>query len=32
MTKIYKPPHPGLTLKENILPALELTVPRTSSV
>jgi len=26
MTNIYMPPHPSLTLKEDILPVLELTV------
>ena len=30
MTKMYNPPHPGLTLKEDILPALELTVTEAS--
>ena len=30
MTKMYKPLHPGLTLKEDILPALELTVTQAS--
>ena len=30
MAKMYNPPHPGLTLKEDILPALELTVPQAS--
>ena len=30
MTKMYNPPHPGLTLKEDILPALELTVTQAS--
>ena len=31
MTKMYNPPHPGLTLKEDILPALELTVTEVTS-
>ena len=26
MRKMYKPPHPGITLRDDILPALELTV------
>lgn len=26
MTQIYEPPHPGETLREDVLPALELTV------
>ena len=26
MIKMYNPPHPGLTIKEDILPALKLTV------
>ena len=30
MTKMYNPPHPGLTLKEDILPALNLTVTEAS--
>jgi len=30
MTKMYNPPHPGLTLKEDILPALKLTVTQAS--
>ena len=30
MTKMYNPPHPGLTLKEDSLPALELTVTEAS--
>lgn len=30
MTKMYNPPHPGLTLKEDILPALDLTVTEAS--
>jgi len=30
MTTMYNPPHPGLTLKEDILPALELTVTEAS--
>jgi addiction module HigA family antidote len=30
MTEIYNPPHPGLTLKEDILPALDLTVTEAS--
>jgi hypothetical protein len=30
MTEMYNPPHPDLTLKEDILPALELTVTEAS--
>ena len=30
MTKMYNPPHPGLTLKDDIPPALELTVTEAS--
>lgn len=26
MTRIFNPPHPGLTLRDDVLPALELTV------
>jgi antitoxin HigA-1 len=26
MTKMYSPPHPGATLREDVLPALNLTV------
>ena len=31
MTKMFNPPHPGLTLKEDILPALGLTVTEASA-
>jgi len=31
MTKMFNPPHPGLTLKEDILPALSLTVTEASA-
>ena len=30
MTKMHNPPHPGLTLIENVLPALDLTVSKAS--
>ena len=30
MTQIYNPPHPGETLREDVLPALELTVTEAS--
>ena len=30
MTKMHNPPHPGLTLKEDVLKALDLTVTKAS--
>lgn len=28
MTRMFNPPHPGLTLRDDVLPALGLSVPK----